>query len=312
MAAEWYYTEDGQQQGPVELDQLLELVKSGKVKPDDSAWKDGMSDWALIPAIPDLAQGVPAEDGPPPVPASGPPQREASTKPFEMPAQLAGIADSPILPLAVAAGAGLCILAFMMPWWSISQAVRPGTGMDPSDYADLEADERSELKEEQDDYDDKHKDDMKDYRKLAGKSWYEDWIEDREVDEAMKDEYDDADEKTKRIGVWLWGPSFATAWIAFFFGLIILPLAVVPMFVKPIKEWAWTGAFLSVVLALVVFIMSMVAMFTMPGENFGDFVKQGRLLGPFMVLFGSMAILGGSIAIGVFGLLAFIKKLTAK
>ena len=66
------------------------------------------------------------------------------------------------------------------------------------------------------------------------------------------------------------------------------------------------------ILGLVIFIMSLVAVFSMPGKNFGDFVKQGKMLGPWMTLLGSLSVLAGSIGVAVFGLLAFIKKMTGK
>lgn len=42
---EWYYTEAGQQQGPVTLEQLRELASNGNLQPDDMVWNSTMSDW---------------------------------------------------------------------------------------------------------------------------------------------------------------------------------------------------------------------------------------------------------------------------
>jgi uncharacterized RDD family membrane protein YckC len=41
----WYYVDAGQQAGPVNEDQLLELVRSGKVSGETLVWHEGMSNW---------------------------------------------------------------------------------------------------------------------------------------------------------------------------------------------------------------------------------------------------------------------------
>ena len=54
--SQWYYSQDGRQVGPVELDQLRELVRSGAVNgAKELAWAPGMADWMPISRIPDLA-----------------------------------------------------------------------------------------------------------------------------------------------------------------------------------------------------------------------------------------------------------------
>jgi uncharacterized RDD family membrane protein YckC len=42
---EWYYTDNGQQVGPVPDAELDNLVKAGKIKPDTLLWRDGMAEW---------------------------------------------------------------------------------------------------------------------------------------------------------------------------------------------------------------------------------------------------------------------------
>jgi hypothetical protein len=41
----WYYVYSGRQAGPVEENQLTELLDSGKIQPDVMVWHEGMSDW---------------------------------------------------------------------------------------------------------------------------------------------------------------------------------------------------------------------------------------------------------------------------
>jgi hypothetical protein len=45
MAAEWYYTANRQQMGPVSWSELCQLAGTGLLKPTDLVWKDGMADW---------------------------------------------------------------------------------------------------------------------------------------------------------------------------------------------------------------------------------------------------------------------------
>ena len=43
--AEWYYTTNNQQMGPVSWDELRQLASTGLLRPDDMVWKEGMADW---------------------------------------------------------------------------------------------------------------------------------------------------------------------------------------------------------------------------------------------------------------------------
>lgn len=45
MAAEWYYTTNKQQMGPVTWDELRELAESGILKSTDMVWSEGMPEW---------------------------------------------------------------------------------------------------------------------------------------------------------------------------------------------------------------------------------------------------------------------------
>jgi hypothetical protein len=46
MADEWFYTNDGQQMGPVSIAGLRELAARGGLQPSDLVWTEGMSTWA--------------------------------------------------------------------------------------------------------------------------------------------------------------------------------------------------------------------------------------------------------------------------
>lgn len=43
--AQWYYSVRGTRIGPVEDAELKTLAASGKIKPDDLIWREGMEDW---------------------------------------------------------------------------------------------------------------------------------------------------------------------------------------------------------------------------------------------------------------------------
>jgi hypothetical protein len=44
--ADWYYSTNNRQMGPVSPEQLRQLANDGLLKPTDLVWTDGMSDWA--------------------------------------------------------------------------------------------------------------------------------------------------------------------------------------------------------------------------------------------------------------------------
>ncbi len=70
---QWHYAVKGQQFGPVEQEQLLALIREGKVGASDLVWNPGMgSQWAKVADVPALKEGAPAGAGTvPPPPAAG-------------------------------------------------------------------------------------------------------------------------------------------------------------------------------------------------------------------------------------------------
>ena len=70
----YYVNEANEQAGPLEVPQLAELYRSGKIADDTLVWHDAMANWAEIGAEPELkAQLVPKKPPPPPVPSRPPP-----------------------------------------------------------------------------------------------------------------------------------------------------------------------------------------------------------------------------------------------
>jgi hypothetical protein len=87
MESQWYYTEQGQQSGPVSPAQLKELATSGRLQPTDMVWKEGMAQWSSAGQIkglfPETTQKQTAVVSPPPL------LTKAPSSSMESPARLA-------------------------------------------------------------------------------------------------------------------------------------------------------------------------------------------------------------------------------
>ena len=69
MADEWHVSVDGTQRGPLTSEQVRSLVSSGRLKPTDHIWKDGMTDWVAASTVRGLfpqQQSVPQKRAGPP------------------------------------------------------------------------------------------------------------------------------------------------------------------------------------------------------------------------------------------------------
>jgi predicted Zn finger-like uncharacterized protein len=54
----WYIVLDGNQTGPMELDELSSHVQSGALDIDGFVWRDGMDDWVRLGDLPELAEAL--------------------------------------------------------------------------------------------------------------------------------------------------------------------------------------------------------------------------------------------------------------
>ena len=61
---DWYYSNNGQQAGPVSEEQLAELFRSGAVKSTDLVWNETMSGWSPIGQVAAFASSAPAPAAP--------------------------------------------------------------------------------------------------------------------------------------------------------------------------------------------------------------------------------------------------------
>ena len=89
---QWFFSNAGQQQGPVSAEQLKQLAGEGRLLPSDLVWKEGMAQWAEAKNIEGLFPPPPlppaAIAGPPPMPAAAPAGPAVSSSP-QMPAHAA-------------------------------------------------------------------------------------------------------------------------------------------------------------------------------------------------------------------------------
>ena len=73
--AEWYYTQDGQQMGPISGSQLKSLAASGAISREDLVWNQSLPEWAPAGRIRGRVFGTPSGAGaaaPLPLPAAEP------------------------------------------------------------------------------------------------------------------------------------------------------------------------------------------------------------------------------------------------
>ena len=72
MSATWFYSEQGQQLGPVSTEVLGQLASAGRIAPGDLVWREGMAQWIAARDVPEVASLFPAprtgRPAPPPLP----------------------------------------------------------------------------------------------------------------------------------------------------------------------------------------------------------------------------------------------------
>jgi Interferon-induced transmembrane protein/GYF domain 2 len=73
---DWYYAKNNQQQGPVPLASLADLLRSGQLSGTDLVWRPGMPNWTPAGQVPELTGGAPAA-AQPGAQAYGQPQPQA-------------------------------------------------------------------------------------------------------------------------------------------------------------------------------------------------------------------------------------------
>jgi hypothetical protein len=70
--ADWYYTQNGEQRGPVSPAQLRQLAQAGDLQPTDLVFKEGGKEWVAASTVPNLFAKAPSPVRPGP---AAPPAR---------------------------------------------------------------------------------------------------------------------------------------------------------------------------------------------------------------------------------------------
>jgi len=72
-AEQWFYSQNGQQRGPVELEQLRAMLAAGQVMWNEMVWSAGMANWSPASTVAALRSVSMAPPGarPPPLPPQG-------------------------------------------------------------------------------------------------------------------------------------------------------------------------------------------------------------------------------------------------
>ena len=55
---DWYYSKNGQQEGPVSADTLRGMIVSGAVAPTDLIWREGMAEWTPAGEVAEFSGGA--------------------------------------------------------------------------------------------------------------------------------------------------------------------------------------------------------------------------------------------------------------
>ena len=89
---EWYYARGNQQQGPVALQVIQEMLRTGQIQPNDLVWKQGLPNWLAASQVPELYAGQPGAAAQQPAPPYAPapqqyPQPGGYAQPGYFPAQ---------------------------------------------------------------------------------------------------------------------------------------------------------------------------------------------------------------------------------
>jgi len=66
----WHYSQDGRQLGPISEGELKQLVATGRLRPTDLVWQEGMSDWQTAQTVAGLFPPKSPPPLPPPIPTT--------------------------------------------------------------------------------------------------------------------------------------------------------------------------------------------------------------------------------------------------
>jgi hypothetical protein len=116
----WYYEWQGRQAGPVAHASLIDLVRTGQLRPHARVWRSGMAGWEPLRNVPEVAGALPAAApllGPPPgfSPPAGPATVTPPPRPQPAPSTTSpapAAAAAPLAPLSWGVFVALTLVTF--------------------------------------------------------------------------------------------------------------------------------------------------------------------------------------------------------
>jgi len=269
VAAEWYYYQSDTRYGPVESEQIQQLLGTGQLRPSDLVWRNGMSGWSPIMSVPELAPTAPLHRFGEPPPESRPgPAYTPSIRRTAPPAFGIG-------KILLLAGAGLCFINFFLPWWGFS--AREQT---------TQEDQRR----------------VQEVFKLiqANSQWYERRIS---HEHGRKIEQVYTVKGVTGHSSSLMGWNTGAGLMGFIFSFAVIAPIIVAIFVVPFRAWVWIASFVAALLGLILLIFSMLWLFGSTGGSVPGLFWQGVIIGPWICLVASLLLLAGGILDGIFGVI---------
>jgi GYF domain 2 len=318
LASEWYYAKDGQQYGPVSSRDLKQLAEQGRLLATDVVWKEGMPDWhpagqvkGLIPEREPLPTLMPIDET---ATGGGSLRRRRSRN---------------ILGPCLLLVAALALIATMfVPWWSMR--LRPGVDDEAKaegnwgrDFARMmqwrerDFEQRIRLTENAPVPSDEAKKTERqraiNFYKAARKSkkWWDEHLRtgDTKFSSRFKELAQQVDEDKKlSLTITQWGWSEGYAIMSLVFGAVVLLLEIVFLSVPPIRNWSWIASALAVVMGIVALIFSLIWILKSPGQDVTGVLKQGLVVGPWLMLGGAVLYLLVGLLDTIFGIIFVVRR----
>jgi hypothetical protein len=108
--------------------------------------------------------------------------------------------------------------------------------------------------------------------------------------------------------IMLWGWNTGAGIMGLIFGLLIVPVVLVPKFVAVLRPWSWTADILPAIFGIVLLIMGLIWVLGAPSESVEGRLRQGIIVGPWLILVGSLLLLVGSTVSIVFGVMKMVAR----
>ena len=290
MSEQWFYSKGDDNFGPFSIDEMQEYADDGTIESVDLVWRDGWAEWKVATEVEELglAEPTPSDDppvGPPPLP---PKRIVVDLVTIDLLEPLADTVQEMVSRsfwnIFLFGASGCFFVALFVPWWSISwSSVRADAGF--ADENNAEAIFRDE------------------------RIWYSEHLSPRKL---RRFDVERHDRMIPIATAWLWGWNTGAGVTGFVLLFFILPVAIVPHYVRLLRPWAWIGRFALVIPGFALFIVFMLWFFGAPSDNIDPILAQGLILGPYISLLGALSLLTAGIAGGIYGLIEFVQALRVR